>query len=116
MGSAGVILHGEIYDADFGDPIGHEAGFHRPCLIISTDLLHNGPGRLVVVIPITRTDYGLRSHVELEPSSAGLDVVSYARCDQIRSISVDRLEVHRSAVTHSEMLEVEMALRFILDL
>ncbi|WP_307856916.1 type II toxin-antitoxin system PemK/MazF family toxin [Mycolicibacter acidiphilus] len=60
-------------------------------MVMSVDVLNNGPGGLVVVVPITTAGYGLRSHVELEPEAGGLDHTSYARCDQLRVVSVERL-------------------------
>jgi mRNA interferase MazF len=67
VGRPGLIWRGEIYYVDLSQPVGHEPAFRRPAVVVSVDILNNGPGRLVVVVPITTTGYGLRSHVELEP-------------------------------------------------
>ncbi|MGK2902257.1 MAG: type II toxin-antitoxin system PemK/MazF family toxin [Mycobacterium sp.] len=48
-----------------------------------------------VVVPITTAGYGLRSHVELEPASSGLGHTSFARCDQLRVVSVERCHLAR---------------------
>lgn len=76
MGFPGVIWRGEVYYVDLGQPVGHEAAFRRPAVVVSVDILNNGPGRLVVVVPVTSASYGLRSHVELAPGSSGLGHVS----------------------------------------
>lgn len=70
----------------------------------------------MVVVPITTTGYGLRSHVELEPEGSGLDHVSYARCDQLRVVSVERLSTRRGLVGLDQLRSVDQALRFVLDL
>lgn len=111
-----MIFRGEIYSVDLGRPIGHEPAFRRPAVVVSVDILNNGPGGLVVIVPITTTGYGLRSHVELEPQGTGLDHTSYARCDQIRVVSVERLSARLGAIDLEAMGLIDRALRFVLDL
>lgn len=116
MGCAGLIWRGETYYVDLGHPVGHEPAFRRPAVVVSVDILNNGPGALVVVVPVTTTGYGLRSHVELEPDGSGLDHTSYARCDQLRVVSVERLSSRLGMVGPGQMRAIELALRFVLDL
>ena len=116
MGSARLIWRAEVYDVDLGQPIGHEPGFRRPAVVVSANVLHNGAGELVAVVPITSTRYKLRSHIELEPGSTGLDHVSYARCDQLRFVSTQRVVESRGYASHDAMSEIDRALRFVLDL
>jgi mRNA interferase MazF len=111
-----LIWRGEVYDVDQGQPVGHEPAFIRPAVVVSVDILNNGPGQLVVVVPVSYAAYGLRSHVKLEAGSSGLDHISYARCDQLRVISTGRLSFRRGMVTPGELGGVDQALRFVLDL
>ena len=112
-----MIWRGEVYDVDLGQPLGHEAGFVRMAVIVSTDAINNGPGELVAVVPIASKSYGLRSHIELEPGRSGLNQVSYARCDQLHVISTRRLSTpRRGALTVLELSAIGQALRFILEL
>ena len=111
-----MIWRGEVYDVDLGQPIGHEPAFRRPAVLVSVDLLNNGPGGLVVVVPVTTAAYGLRSHVEVEPGRSGLGHISYARCDQLRVISTDRLSSRRGIVAPEQLRAIDQALRFVLDL
>ena len=85
-------------------------------MVVSADLVNNGPGELVVVVPITTSGYGLRSHVELDAAGTGLAHTSYARCDQLRVVSVRRLSTQEGAVDPERMRTIEAALRFVLDL
>lgn len=116
MGLPGLIWRGEVYDVDLGQPVGREPGFNRPAVVVSVDLLNNGPGGLVAVIPVTSSTYGLRSHVELEPGPSGLDRICYARCDQIRVISTARLRSRRGVIDADRLRSIDQALRFVLDL
>lgn len=116
MGCPGLIWRGEVYGVDLGRPVGHEPGFVRPAVVVSVDILNNGPGGLVVVVPVTSTAYGLRSHIELETGASGLEHTSYARCDQLRVISTARLASRRGMVGSDELRAIDQALRFALDL
>jgi mRNA interferase MazF len=111
-----LIWRGEIYDVELGVPTGHVATRVRPGVVVSADLINNGPGALVVVVPITSTRYGLRSHIALESGTSGLDHESFARCDQIRTISTKRLSHQRGRVPLEFMQAIDRALQFVLDL
>jgi len=111
-----LIWRGEVYYVDLGQPIGHEPAFRRPAVVVSVDILNNGPGGLVVVVPITTVGYGLRSHVELEPASSGLGHASYARCDQLRVVSVERLSSRQGVLGPEQIQAIDQALRFVLGL
>jgi PemK-like, MazF-like toxin of type II toxin-antitoxin system len=54
------------------------------------------PRRVVIVVPTTTRHRGLVSHVEIEPERSGLDELSYAKCEDVKSISEQRL-THASA-------------------
>ena len=45
-----LIWRGEIYDIDLGHPVGHQPASVRPAVVVSTDIVSNGPGELVVVV------------------------------------------------------------------
>ena len=111
-----MIWRGEVYGVDLGRPIGHEPAFRRPGVVVTVDILNNSPGQLVMVVPITSAFYGLRSHVEVEPGTSGLDHTSYARCDQLRVVSVERLSSRQGMIGPGRMQAIDQALRFVLDL
>jgi mRNA interferase MazF len=111
-----LIWRSEIYEVDLGIPVGHEPSRMRSGLVVSADLVNNGSGQLVGIVPITSRDYGLRSHVELEPGETGLDHVSFARCDQVRMISAHRLRDRQGRAPYESMESISWALRFIFDL
>ncbi len=70
----------------------------------------------MAIVPITSTDYGLRSHIELEDGVTGLDHVSFARCDQLRMISAIRITRRRGYAPLEQMSAIDQSLRFVLDL
>jgi mRNA interferase MazF len=116
VGQLRVILRGDVYDVDLGQPVGHEPAHRRPATVVSSDIVSNSVGGLVAVVPITSRSYGLRSHVELDPNDSGLAHASFARCDQLRFIAVERLHRRRGSASDSEVAAIDTALRFVLDL
>jgi mRNA interferase MazF len=116
VGTPRVIWRGEVYQIDLGRPIGHEPAFLRPAIVVSNDIVNNGQGELVVVVPVTSTVYGLRSHIEIATGTSGLEHPSYARCDHIRVVSTIRIRHRRGYIAANETAAIDRALRFILDL
>jgi mRNA interferase MazF len=107
---------GEVWLADFGEPGGREQAGRRPALIVSADALNEGPAGLIVVVPITTARRGLPSHIEIEPGDSGLDDVSYAKCEDIKSISDRRLIARLGATEPDVMFNVGRVLTYLLDL
>jgi len=85
---------GDIWLVDFGTPVGDEQGHRRPAVVVSVDQLNASMAKLVIVVPVTRARRNLPSHIELEAQDAGLRETSYAKCEDVKSVSHDRL-VHR---------------------
>ena len=111
-----MARRGEVWLVDFGDPVGHEQAGLRPAVVVSSDRLNEGGAGVLMVVPLTTSHRGLPSHIEIEPGASGLESVSYAKCEDVKSISVERL-VHRQGAAEPESLfEIARALRFLLEL
>jgi mRNA interferase MazF len=112
-----VIPHrGEVWLVDFGDPVGHEQSGRRPAVVVSADPLNASRAGIVIVVPTTTTHRGLPSHVEIEPRRSGLDELSYAKCEDVKSVSVRRLVARLGSVPDIDLFEIGRALRFLLDI
>lgn len=113
-GVAETPLRHEVWLVDLGDPIGREAAYHRPALVVSDDPA-NRYG-LVTLCPITRSRRGYPTRVEVPPGSSGLDETSYVQAEQPRTLSTARL-VHRlGRADIAVMSEVDRVLRLLLRL
>lgn len=99
---------------DLGDPIGHEAAFRRPAVVVSDDPA-NRHG-LVVVCPIGTAQRNYPTRIEIEPGRSGLDRTSYVQCEQIRTISTHRLIHQLGDVDGLAMSEADRVLRLLLRL
>lgn len=106
----------EVWDLNLDPIIGREQAGARPALILSVDLFNQGPAELVVAIPITRTERGVRWHVQVTPPEGGLVTRSFIQCENIRSLSKSRLRRRRGRVSQDTMQQVEDRLRILLGL
>ncbi|CAN5248593.1 type II toxin-antitoxin system PemK/MazF family toxin [soil metagenome] len=106
---------GELWLIDLGEPLRHEQGGLRPGLVVS----HGGwnqHGPTVTVLPLTRTQYRLPTRVEIEPDPHnGLRETSYARCEDIRSVSDRRLVRRLGEVDAFVMFAIAGTIRRFLD-
>jgi mRNA interferase MazF len=110
------LTRGEIWLVDLNPVRGHEQAGKRPCLIISVDLFNQGASGLVVVIPITSKAKNIPFHVEINPPEGGLKIQSFIKCEDVRSISVERLEKCWGAISPEIMTEVEDRLKILMGL
>jgi len=88
----------------------------RPAVVVSADALNGGPAGVVMVVPCTGTRRGLPSHIEIEPGDSGLDLVSYAKCEDLKSVSEQRLVTRMGQVGPDVMFGIGRVLRFLLEL
>ncbi len=107
---------GEVWLVDLDPVRGHEQAGQRPCLIISADPFNHGPAGLVVVLPMTTRARGIPFHIEVVPPEGGVRARSFIKCEDIRSISRDRLSRRWGRVAAATMATVEDRLRILLVL
>lgn len=88
----------EIWLFDPDPVIGNELGKKkRPALIISNNLINQGPSNLIIIVPCTSKEKGIPSHVHINPPNGGVKSATYAVCEQLRTISRVRL-IHKIGV------------------
>ncbi len=101
---------------DFGEPVGHEQAYRRPAVIMSSDRLNNSRAELAIVVPLTRSRRGLPSHVEIGPGDSGLAELSYAKTEDVKSISTHRLVRRLGLASPAKVDEIGRALVLLLEL
>ncbi len=95
---------------------GHEQAGIRTCLIISVDLFNHGPAGLVVILPITTKNKGIPFHVAVAPPEGGLNETSFIKCEDIRSVSSERLIACSGSISADIISKVEDRLKILLDM
>lgn len=107
---------GDIWTVDLDPTRGHEQAGRRPALVLSVDLFNQGPADLVVVLPITSKAKGIPLHVSIVPPEGGVKAPNYVKCEDIRSITKQRLGKFWGCVRPETMHEVEQRLAVLLGM
>ena len=108
---------GEVWLVDLNPPRGHEQVGRRPALIVSADAFNRSRAGLVMVVPLTTRARGIPTHVEVRPPDGGLHETSWARCEDLRSVSIERLMTGPLGKVPTEVLDaIGERLRLLLQL
>ncbi len=107
---------GEIWMVDLSPTRGREQDGIRPAMVLSVDKFNHGPAELLIVLPITKTQRNIPTHVHVPMGEGGLTFDSYIKCEDIRSISTDRLVRRMGEVAPPRLESVERYVRVLLGL
>jgi mRNA interferase MazF len=107
---------GDIWSISLDPTLGREQSGTRPALVVSVDKFNHGPAGLIVVLPITSKDKRQPIHVPVKPPEGGLSRLSFVKCEDIRSVSKQRLKQFYGTVSAQTMTEVEQRIRILLNL
>jgi len=116
MSEGSFPLRSEVWKVDLGDTTGHEQSGIRPCLIISADSFNAGKSGLVIIAPLTGIYKDIPHNIKVFPPEGGVKMVSFIKCEDVRSISKDRLIERWGMVNEETMRIVEDWLRILLEL
>ena len=99
------------------DPVkAYEQAGRRPALVVSTNPFHHSMAGMVVVVPLSTKEKHVPLPVRISPPEGGLRQVSFIRCEDVRSVSRERLASRLGRVLTPTMLAVENRLRLLLEL
>ena len=107
---------GEIWWVDLDPTRGHEQAGRRPALVLSVDSFNLSPAGLIVIVPVTTKAKGISLHVEIMPPEGGVKQASYAKCEDVRSVSKQRLSTRLGKVKPHTLAAVEVRIRRLLGL
>jgi len=110
------VARGDVWQVDFGQTRGHEQSGVRPGLIISADIFNQGASGLVIAVPITTKHKRISTHVRIDPPEGGLDETSYAKSEEVRSISKERLLRYRGRASAPTLRAVGSRIADLLEL
>ena len=107
----------EIWIVDWSPGRGSEQMGHRPA-IVQTDAANRNPKYPnAIVVTVSRKGRDVPTHVRLEPDERnGLATTSYAKCEQVLTISKHRLERRLGRLACDGIQNVNRALRIALVL
>ena len=108
-------LLGDVWLATFDPVQGHEQGGTRPGLVISNNRINQTPHTLCILVPLTRTNRGIPSHVAIYPPEGGLRDTSFALCEQVKSLSVSRLQRRLGVVDQATVERIQEMVGMFID-
>lgn len=106
------IKRGDIYYVESIYSVGSEQRSGRPAIIVSNEKNNEHSGIVEVVYLTTQPKADLPTHVLIRST----DRESTALCEQITSVSVERIGDYKGHVTETEMAGLEIAMLVSLDL
>jgi mRNA interferase MazF len=109
---------GEVWLVDCGATTGDSDGEStaQPAVVVSADALGESAAGVVLVVPTTARRNDIPSHVAIEPGDSGLESVRYAKCEDLRSVSEERLIRRLGAVSADALAATTRILAMLLDL
>ena len=112
------MRRGEIWWVDWSPGRGSEQRGLRPALVVQTDAANLNPKYPnTIVVAISTKGKPVPFHVLVEPSDQnGLKKRSYAKAEQVLTISKERLIEYIGTVDPEVMDKVEEAVKMVLDL
>jgi mRNA interferase MazF len=114
-----VARRGEVWWADLDPIVGRELGRKiRPVLVVSNDDMNEGASEKLIVVPSTTQGRGAPTEVPFTTRMAQGVRRSVFCCEDVRSISAQRLRGRFSAspVPRTVLAHVEDVLRTLLEL
>ena len=109
---------GDIWQIDWSPSRGSEQSGMRPAVVIQTDAANSNPKYPnTIVCALSTKGRNIPFHVPLEPTpGTGLSAPSYCKCEQLLTVSKDRL-VRRLGKAGEEILaKIEEGVKLVLDL
>jgi mRNA interferase MazF len=91
-----VISQGDVWWADFGEPVGSQLGFCRPVVVVQGDSFNRSSIATVVVIPLTSNPRLAEApgNVVLDAAVTGLPKDSVANVSQPMTLDRESLLEH----------------------
>lgn len=121
MTSLETPRRGDIWMVDLPSPVGVEAAFVRPAVVVSNNTGNEIASAMrrgvITVVPITsNVRRVLAFQTRLSARRCGLRLDSKAQAEQIRAIAVERLRYRMGRVPRRTMNEIDAAIRLHLSL
>jgi mRNA interferase MazF len=110
------IRRGDLYWVDWSPAHGSEQMGRRPALIVQLDPANRNPRYPnTIVVTVSTSGRDVFSHVPIEPTSEnGLRERSFAKCEQILTVSKDRLSGYIGRVSPELMNRAAQAMKRML--
>lgn len=112
-----MLTSGDVVAVDLGTPLGREAGFRHPAVVVTAQRLLDAAPSVVQVVPLNSTRRGFASEVDVDPDQHnGLDHASSAQCQHVRAVAAGRLGDPLGNIGTTSLAQIREVLGLILDI
>src|SRR4030042_293503 len=113
-----VIKRGDIWVVDWSPGRGSEQTGMRPALVIQTGAANRNPHYLnTIVLTVSSKGKEVPFHIPIHPSAEnGLEMPSFVKCEQVLTISKERLVRRLGYIEKEQFDAVAIAIRRVLEL
>ncbi|MDQ3738179.1 MAG: type II toxin-antitoxin system PemK/MazF family toxin [Actinomycetota bacterium] len=112
-----MLTSGDVVDLDLGPPEGREAGYRHPTVVVTAQRILDADPSVLQVVPLTSTIRSFGSEVPITPDDTnGLDGVSAAQCQHLRSVSHGRVLSVRGNVGTVTLMQIRETIAVVLDI
>jgi len=113
-----TIQRGQIYWLDWNPARGSEQAGRRPGLIVQNDPFNANPRYPnTIVLAVTTRGRDVPTHIAIEPTAEnGLRERSFVKCEQLITVSKERLDSLIGELDAETMAHVDRALKRVLSL
>jgi mRNA interferase MazF len=85
---------------------GEETRRQWRALVISVNELNHGPAGIATVLPLSAVDQRIATHVKVPTGEAGQTKDGFVKCEEVRSVSIERLTNRVGAVRAATLAAV----------
>jgi mRNA interferase MazF len=111
-----MARRGEIYYVDWSPGRGSEQAGVRPSLVVQNDAGNRASSTTIVAAITSRTGRPYPFHVQISPAESGLPRESTILCEQLLTVTTDRLGRYVGMLIPDRMRDVDLALLYSLGL
>ena len=97
---------GEIWVVELDRARGGDAKTVSRALVISVNELNHGAAGIATVLPMSDVDQRIATHVKVPAGEAMLAKDGFVKCEEVRSVSIERLTKRVGAVKEATMAAV----------
>lgn len=110
------MKRGEVCWAAPDPGVGREQAGHRPVLIVSSDDAIAALPQLVTTVPLTTRVRDWPTHIPVTGPATGLTASTWALCEQVRTISTQRMQTKIGICDADTLDQTARVLRYLLAL
>lgn len=105
-----MIRRGDVYLVQFDPVVGSEVGKTRPAVVLQNDLANRSSPTITLIPVSSKADRVFPFQVRIPAGEGGLVHASKALCEQIRTVSRDRLTQYLGHLSAERLAEIRVAL------